>query len=212
MADRLLHGGACLRRALQLAPRQRLEIRPASAFQTRSFQHSQRMFNSTTTPTTEVTTTAQDASSIADAITKDAPKSLDAPADEAIWKKKETLKMERAVNKELQYLNNDPWKVAEYVRRALEAKKFDEAHLLVQKGSKDMQLVVPWNLLLEYLLDQQQVKAAIKLFNEVGLRYSPRILLSSVILTLSEDEKARTIPQCANLHNPVPWSCQVETP
>ncbi|ENH73092.1 Pentatricopeptide repeat-containing protein C18H10.11c [Fusarium oxysporum f. sp. cubense race 1] len=170
MADRLLHGGACLRRALQLAPRQRLEIRPASAFQTRSFQHSQRMFNSTTTPTTEVTTTAQDASSIADAITKDAPKSLDAPADEAIWKKKETLKMERAVNKELQYLNNDPWKVAEYVRRALEAKKFDEAHLLVQKGSKDMQLVVPWNLLLEYLLDQQQVKAAIKLFNEMKKR------------------------------------------
>lgn len=80
--------------------------------------------------------------------------------------------MERAVNKELQYLNNDPWKVAEYVRKALEAKKFDQAHLLVQKGSKDMQLVVPWNFLLEYLLDQQQVKAAIKLFNEVGLRYS----------------------------------------
>jgi hypothetical protein len=174
MADRLLHGGACLRRALQFAPRKRLEIRPASAFQTRSFRHSQRIFNSTTTtPTTQETTTAQDANSIADAITKDAPKGLDAPADEAIWKKKENLRMERAVNKELQYLNNDPWKVAEYVKKALEAKKFDQAHLLVQKGSKDMQLVVSWNFLLEYLLNQQQVKAAIKLFNEVGRRHSP---------------------------------------
>ncbi|KAF5697680.1 Pentatricopeptide repeat-containing protein [Fusarium globosum] len=170
MADRLLPGGACLRRALQFAPRQRLEIRLASAFQISSFQHSQRIFNSTTIPTTEESTTAQDANSIADAITKDAPKNLDAPADGPLWKRRENLRMERAVNKELQYLNNDPWKVAEYVRKALEAKKFDQAHLLVQKGSKDMQLVVPWNFLLEYLLDQQQVKAAIKLFNEMKKR------------------------------------------
>ncbi|KAF5632962.1 Pentatricopeptide repeat-containing protein [Fusarium sp. NRRL 52700] len=165
MADRLLHRGACLRSALQFAPRKRLETWPASTFQPRSFQHSQRIFNSTTTPTT-----GQDANSIADAVTKDAPKSLDVPADGATWKKKENIGIERAVNKELQYLNNDPWKVAEYVKRALEAKKFDQAHLLVQKGSKDMQLVVSWNLLLDYLLGQQQVKAAIKLFNEMKKR------------------------------------------
>jgi len=174
MALRLLHGGECLRKALKFAPRKILEIRPASAFQTRLFQDSQRIFNSTTTPTTEESTTAQDANSIADAITKDAPKNLDPPADGPLWKKKENLRMERAVNKELQYLNNDPWKVAEYVKKALEAKKFDQAHLLVQKGSKGMQLVVSWNFLLGYLLDQQQLKAAIKLFNEVGLRYSPQ--------------------------------------
>ncbi|KAF9777178.1 hypothetical protein IL306_004542 [Fusarium sp. DS 682] len=173
MTDRLLHGGACLRRALQLVPRQRLEIRSGVALQAHSFQHAQRVFNSTaTTPTTEATTAAQDVSSIAAAIKKDAPKSLDAtePADEGISKKKEMLKMERAVNKELQYLNNDPWKVTEYVKKALKRGKFEEAHLLVQKGSKDMQLVVPWNLLMDYLLDQQQVKRAIKLFNEMKKR------------------------------------------
>lgn len=76
--------------------------------------------------------------------------------------------MERAVKKELKYLSDDPWKVTEYVKGALEKGKFEEAYLLVQKGSKEMQLVVPWNYLLNHLLNNQQPTRAIKMFNEVS--------------------------------------------
>lgn len=102
---------------------------------------------------------------------QDAPQSLDVVSgsvDQSVAAKKETLRMERAVKKELKYLSDDPWKVTEYVKGALEKGKFEEAYLLVQKGSREMQLVVPWNYLLNHLLNNQQPTRAIKMFNEVS--------------------------------------------
>ncbi|KAF4948793.1 hypothetical protein FSARC_13649 [Fusarium sarcochroum] len=165
MAGRMLNSGAYLRKALQHVPRQRLTIESAALFQIRSLQHSQRAFNSTTTITS---TTA-----VENAIKTDAPKSLDVevePVDEVMSAKKLRLKMERTINKELEYINGDPWKVSKYVERALSQDRFDEAHLLVQTASKDMDVVVPWNILMNYLLEQQQVNKAIKLFNEMKKR------------------------------------------
>ncbi|KAI6751215.1 hypothetical protein HG530_014129 [Fusarium avenaceum] len=104
---------------------------------------------------------------------QDAPQSLDVVSgsvDQSVAAKKETLRMERAVKKELKYLSDDPWKVTEYVKGALEKGKFEEAYLLVQKGSKEMQLVVPWNYLLNHLLNNQQPTRAIKMFNEMKKR------------------------------------------
>ncbi|KAM0349323.1 hypothetical protein ACHAPU_003732 [Fusarium lateritium] len=189
MADKLLYGGACLRRVLQLVPRQRLSIRSASMLQARSFRQSHLVFNSTsiTTPTTGTTTASvvpktsettsetsiSESSASKSSTSGDAPQSLDAepePVDQSVAAKKEALRMERAVKKELQYLSNDPWKVSEYVKAALEKGKFEEAYLLVQKGSKDMQLVVPWNFLLNHLLETRQLTRAIKMFNEMKKR------------------------------------------
>ncbi|KAJ4264770.1 hypothetical protein NW762_005013 [Fusarium torreyae] len=165
MAGRMLNNGAYLRKALQHVPRQRLAIESAPLFQIRSLQHSQRAFNSTTTITS---TTA-----VENAIKTDAPKTLDVdvePADEAMSAKKLRQKMERTVKKELEYINGDPWKVSKYVERALSQDKFDEAHLLVQTASKDMDVVVPWNILMNHMLERQQVNKAIKLFNEMKKR------------------------------------------
>ncbi|KAM0260572.1 hypothetical protein ACHAPA_010186 [Fusarium lateritium] len=184
MADKLLHGGVCLRRALQLLPRQRLSIRPAFVSQTRSFQQSHLVFNSTTTATPIKETTTPGAPTTSElsrsdplaaksSANQDAPQSLDAGSetiDQSVAAKKEALRRERAVKKELQYLGDDPWKVSEYVKGALEKGKFEEAYLLVQKGSKDMQLVVPWNHLLNHLLNNQQSTRAIKMFNEMKKR------------------------------------------
>ncbi|KAF5672862.1 Pentatricopeptide repeat-containing protein [Fusarium heterosporum] len=129
------------------------------------------------TKTTSVAPTASETSTSEAPVSKstniDAPQSLDAepePVDQSVAAKKEAFKMERAVKKELQYLSNDPWKVSEYVKAALEKGKFEEAYLLVQKGSKDMQLVVPWNFLLNHLLETRQSTRAIKMFNEMKKR------------------------------------------
>ncbi|KAF4441503.1 Pentatricopeptide repeat-containing protein C18H10.11c [Fusarium austroafricanum] len=151
-----------------------MAIRPAFTLPTRCFHRSQQAFNlmTTTAPTSDATPAVLDTKSV-EATVRDAPKSLDVDyelADGSISQKKIKLKMERTVHKELQYLNNDPWKVTEYVKKALKRGKFDEAHLLVQTGSKTMQLVVPWNLLMDHLLNQQQVKRAIKLLNEMKKR------------------------------------------
>lgn len=68
-------------------------------------------------------------------------------------------------------MSDDPWAVGQYVEKALARDAFDEALLLVQKASAgDQQVVVAWNHLIDYQFNKQQLKRAIKLYNDVRPR------------------------------------------
>ncbi|QPC78764.1 hypothetical protein HYE68_009516 [Fusarium pseudograminearum] len=176
MADKLIYGGACLRRALQFLPRQRLAIRPVLESQYRSFHKSQRTFDSTAvkparaTPTAGTTTTTVSKTRAPKQFNKDTPRSLEDGVENSVSAEKEKLKMERAAKEEMKYLGDDPWKFSQYVRQALEKGRFEEAHYVVQTGSRKLQLVVPWTLLMDYMLQQQQLTKAIRIFNDMKKR------------------------------------------
>ena len=98
----------------------------------------------------------------------DAPRSLQLePEDATASEKREKAKLQRAVKKHLTYMD-DPWKIAQHIEQTLAKDRFDEALLLTQKASKDRQVVVAWNHLIGYQLEKQQLKTAIKLYNEVS--------------------------------------------
>lgn len=101
----------------------------------------------------------------------DAPKHLDAgAADLSTTEKKSKDRLETVVHKHLKYMSDDPYAVGQYVEKALKRNAFDEALLLVQKSSRgSKQVVVAWNLLIDYQLNQQQTRRALKIFNEVSL-------------------------------------------
>ncbi|GKU02414.1 hypothetical protein FLAG1_02174 [Fusarium langsethiae] len=176
MADKLIYGGACLRRALQLVPRQRLAARPVLESQCRSFHQAQSTFDSTTakpaktTPTAKATTTVITNSQTPKKINRDIPRSLGDGIEDLVSAEKAKLRKERAAKQELKYLGDDPWKFSQYVKKALEKGKFEEAYYVVQTGSRNLQLVVPWTLLMDHLLQQQQLTRAIKIFNEMKKR------------------------------------------
>lgn len=75
--------------------------------------------------------------------------------------------MQRAVKKELE-LTTDPYHLAANVEAKLRDDQFEKALMLTQGASKDKQVVVCWNHLIEYLFKQQKVHAAIKLYNDVS--------------------------------------------
>ncbi|KAG6062574.1 hypothetical protein E4U16_002692 [Claviceps sp. LM84 group G4] len=77
-------------------------------------------------------------------------------------RKQETVKLLRAVKKQLKYLN-DSWAVAQRVEETLSKDRFDEALLLTQEASRDGQMVVSWNHLIEYLFKKQQLSQAIRM-------------------------------------------------
>ncbi|KAG6110307.1 hypothetical protein E4U31_006011 [Claviceps sp. LM219 group G6] len=77
-------------------------------------------------------------------------------------RKQEQLKLRRAVKKQLGHLN-DSWAVAQRVEETLAKDRFDEALLLTQEASRDGQMVVSWNRLIEYLFKEQQLSQAIKM-------------------------------------------------
>ncbi|KAG6014176.1 hypothetical protein E4U54_005733 [Claviceps lovelessii] len=98
----------------------------------------------------------------------DAPQSLQVPEqDAAVAQQRQREKLQRAVKKHLAHME-DPWKIAQHVEQTLLKNRFDEALLLTQQSSKDGQVVVAWNHLIGYLLEKQQLKQAIKLFNEAS--------------------------------------------
>ncbi|KAG6014065.1 hypothetical protein E4U43_006983 [Claviceps pusilla] len=98
----------------------------------------------------------------------DAPQSLQVPEqDAAVAQQRQREKLQRAVKKHLAHMD-DPWKIAQHVEQTLLKNRFDEALLLTQQSSKDGQVVVAWNHLIGYLLEKQQLKQAIKLFNEAS--------------------------------------------
>ncbi|KND92809.1 Pentatricopeptide repeat-containing protein 2, mitochondrial [Tolypocladium ophioglossoides CBS 100239] len=153
MAGSLLSCTACLRRTLQVAARgstaaKAAALRGAVSLRTRSRPCA--------------------TSAIAEHV--DAPRSLQVePEDPTVAEKKEKAKLQRAVNKQLTYID-DPWKIAQHIEQTLAKDRFDEALLLTQKASKDRQVVVAWNHLLGYQLEKQQLKTAIKLYNEMKKR------------------------------------------
>ncbi|KAL6913169.1 hypothetical protein FSHL1_010852 [Fusarium sambucinum] len=176
MADKLIYGGVCLRRALQLVPRRRLTTMPILQSQYRSFHKAQHMFDSTTAKPAKTTSTAE---AITAAIPKtyapknsnrDTPRSLEDGVENSVSTEKEMLRVERVAKQELKYLADDPWKFSQYVRQALEKGKFEEAYCVVKMGSRTLSLVVPWTMLMDYMLQQQQLTKAIRIFNDMKKR------------------------------------------
>ncbi len=72
----------------------------------------------------------------------------------------------RAVAKQLEYIN-DPWVLGKYIEDLLAKGKFDDALKTAELASKDLDTVVSWNHLIDYLLKQQQIKRAMTTFNNV---------------------------------------------
>ncbi|KAG6174089.1 hypothetical protein E4U22_005314 [Claviceps purpurea] len=77
-------------------------------------------------------------------------------------RKQENVKLRRAVKRQLEHLN-DSWAVAQRVEETLLKDRFEEALLLTQEASRDGQMVVSWNRLIEYMFKKQQLSQAIKM-------------------------------------------------
>lgn len=159
MAHRILRCAACVRHTARLPTSARASL--ASLLITRAAIPLGRRY----------ATTTSDAKSVAQRIV-DAPKSLEwtplTPEEENSRKKE---KINAAVKRQLKYLNDDPWLVQDYVEKALRRDAFEEACAIVQKKStKDVQLAVAWNHLIDHLLQNQRMRQAFKLFNDVGHR------------------------------------------
>ncbi|KAF5138546.1 Pentatricopeptide repeat-containing protein 2, mitochondrial [Metarhizium anisopliae] len=157
MAGSFLSCRACLLRTIQLAARRG----PAEASAVRAAAHLSQQRRSYTTE-----------SPPAAPAPVDAPRTLQVPDGEnsaAVAEKRQREKLQRAVNKHLDYMD-DPWKIAQHVGQTLAKDRFDEALLLTQRASKERQVVVAWNHLIDYQLERQHLKKAIKLFNEMKKR------------------------------------------
>jgi hypothetical protein len=174
MAEKLMYGGVCLRRAIQLLPCQRSIVRPGLVPQPRCFHKSQRTSDSITKAAPEKRRRNEEA--VATAVSKkhvprsnnrDTPRSLEDGVENSVSADKEKARIQWAANKELKYLGDDPWKFAQYVTQALKRGRFDEAYSVVEMGSRNLQLVVPWTFLMDHMLQQQHLTKAIKIFNEV---------------------------------------------
>lgn len=105
------------------------------------------------------------------------------------------------VKKHLEYLDNN-YKIAEHVERTLERGDYDEALLLVREASRKGDVVVSWNHLIGYLMRNQRLHAAVKLYNEVCPRsyLHPLDVFSNFGHT---DEEARPNAERADLHYPI---------
>ena len=105
----------------------------------------------------------------------DAPKSLDvsplsAEEEAKIVAKRAQQKIRRNIRLSEQYLD-DPWHLGQHVERVLANDRFDEAYQLVQNASRQKQVEVSWNHLIEYQLRKDQVKTAFKIYNDVRSSY-----------------------------------------
>lgn len=164
MAESILACSACLRRAIQLVPRQNavLERRLVQqALLARPTFQARRLFasdasGSTTEPVVPRPTEAPKTLEVAE---------VDKVAEELEAKKRAQLR--RNVTKQLKY-NDDPWKIGQVVERLLKKDQYAEALMTTQEASKNHQAVVSWNHLIGYMLEQQQLKAAVKLYNDVS--------------------------------------------
>lgn len=87
----------------------------------------------------------------------------------------------------MDYLAEDPWHIAKYVEDALKRDAYDEALLLVQKASRKAQITVAWNHLIDYQIQRDRIKEAVKLLNDV----SP--LVPRLILTREEGQLPLTL-------------------
>lgn len=101
----------------------------------------------------------------------DTPRELkELPTTPSIAQKRAAERLGNIVDQQMRYLRGkDPYKIGQYVEQALRRNAFDEALLLVQKVGRGQQVVVAWNLLIDYQFGKQRIKEAMKLFNDVGL-------------------------------------------
>lgn len=153
MAASLGTCAACLRRAVHTSSRSKTLVEAAASIKAVLPQTSRR-YASVASASTERT---------------DAPRSLTIePVDAEVARKKDFQRLERIVKKQLEHMQ-DPWKIAQYVETALANDRFDEALLLTKTAGKNAQVVVSWNHLINYLLGKQQLKNAIKLYNDVSI-------------------------------------------
>ncbi|KPM46178.1 hypothetical protein AK830_g334 [Neonectria ditissima] len=177
MAESILSCSASLRRAVQQLPPQRVVLERTALLQTRSLLHQTQPRFSSTTPPVDNSPVANPSvaspSQVTASIKAEAPQNLDVnavdPEEPSVAAKKAKEKLERAVKKNLPYLE-DPWKLGQYVNDALAKDRYDEALLLTQKASAKDQVVVSWNHLINYQLEKQQLRNAVKLYNEMKKR------------------------------------------
>ncbi|GAP89212.2 putative pentatricopeptide repeat protein [Rosellinia necatrix] len=76
---------------------------------------------------------------------------------------------EWAARKELEYLG-DPLHIANRVKVALEKDDFELASLITRQASKNTNVTVSWNHLIDYQLRTERIHSAIKLYNEMKKR------------------------------------------
>ncbi|TGJ85292.1 hypothetical protein E0Z10_g3438 [Xylaria hypoxylon] len=74
-----------------------------------------------------------------------------------------------AARKELQYLG-DPLHIANRVRLALNKDNFELASLITRQASKDNNVTVSWNHLIDHQLQKGRIHTALKLYNEMKKR------------------------------------------
>lgn len=84
-----------------------------------------------------------------------------------VSKEKNDQKLKWAVKKELQR-TTDPFHIADRVSQMLKSQEFDKALMVTREASKDKQVVVSWNHLIEYQFNARSLHAGIKLYNEVS--------------------------------------------
>lgn len=118
----------------------------------------------------------------------------------AAEKEKALEKLKWATKKELQY-TTDPYHIAENVAKKLEEKDFEKALALTREASKDKQVVVSWNHLIEHQLRNQKLHTAIKLYNEVRfanlsglLIRTPLQVIFQVLTTTFQMKKRAQLP------------------
>lgn len=101
------------------------------------------------------------------------------PAEASMAKKKDLERLERSAKRQLQQ-NSDPWHVAKQVEHALEKGRYDEALLLTKTASRSTQVPVSWNHLIDYKMKNQQLREAVKLYNDVrALPTPPAFMIAS---------------------------------
>lgn len=153
MARRILHCAACIQRTVHVPIPRR-----AALSITRAAIPPGRRYATTTIETDTIT---------------DAPRTLEAKklTPQEIEKKRRN-RLDTVVKKELKHLSDDPWQVQAWTEKALARDAFEEAYTIVQKRSyKNAQMTVAWNHLIDYLLQNQQMRKALKVFNDVSIHF-----------------------------------------
>lgn len=88
------------------------------------------------------------------------------PKADEYGKQKYEKTLEASVRKVLS-LTTDPYHIAQHVARVLEKGRFDEALMTARMASRNNKVEVSWNHLIDYLMKNHRLHAAVKLYNEV---------------------------------------------
>lgn len=158
MARSVLACTACLRRALKAPLASGGFIEAASLSQR---PHSRRSLS------VQARTTEDEVAAVQNAI-KDAPQTLITTDEEgsSIIDKRNRAQSELYVKTKLKKID-DPWHIKQAVDNLINTNRFDTAVLLTEKASRTMETVASWNALIAHQMREQQIKDALKTFNNV---------------------------------------------